>query len=1184
MSIFNVSVDQKIRDTLNRRQNLMGKANRTIEELSFLNSNTSWVKLSSSVDIAGKPNAAASNVLSGGTLVFNQPKSGVGLKTTNAYSLYNSDGSKNELGIRPMPGITSVSVDNIGAYGSIRKATVNFQCWDIQQLELLEQLYMRPGYTVLLEYGRTTYLDDKGLIKKVIGQTDFFTQRDINLQVYLKKLYEDSLDKGGNYDAFFGYVTNYSWSARDDGGYDCKTEILSTGEILESVKVNYAAAGGINFGGLSTSPFHGYLFKAMKWTPLTSEVITRINEEYTANSLGGLIYELYHLIWYLNYSPSVPKSVSSTATSITIPPPNSSPGSLFKGKIDFLKLFYKSPNQSKIEADFQNSSMVNYYITLESFCNLLSSIILPNSYSNNPLNKSKTGELAKVSTKDRDYLKKGAENLLCLFNNHMTSINPDICMIKNERYIDVLKSLKITTTTTPLPAFPFPKMNIIKNGNIKNWVKKIVQINNNRSTAFADLTALFKLIEKDYDAEKAKNPSLTEKAYAKDVLMYYRLLRGGNEDVVKKAITVFLGGAVITIKPETIEKERYWTRLIPTPDELSDLREDFGTHDETIGDMMFHAGGATRPKLKNLNLWNELKDPSNNNPSVDTYNDAEASALNAAKAAKRAAAAASTALVNTSDAYKAINDSIAEDFKTVSKDPTYGTIGNIYVNLKYLYKLATDVSLMGQDPSGNNILSATPFLKSMLQGIQSSLGNVNNFEVHIDPIDGIGRIVDVNYINTTKTPNLFKFEIGSNESIVRNLNFESQIFSNQSSMIAISAQSDAGKLGLNNSTLVSYNKDTTDRMIAKKDSPLTAGIAESILANNFVSSLSLIANRFLKPFYAGVELNMGAGGFTIERAFNASEFGMYSNSLRDIMAFFSSYSQTDNKDTSFLPTQISLTLDGIAGWVIGNLFKVDTTFIPQYYKRKDLKSGYIVTKIGHQVENNSWTTTIKGYPFNFASSGKVSNDKYSYTLVITYNPSLAALTGGSGTAVSVCGDVANRKVWDPTLYPVLSYVRTSIPEADIVNYIKSKTSYSLSVRRSTMASIGIETGWGKSGINNNINGMQTDGALWANAAKYIIGVVNIKESVNPSVPGSGGCRSFAAYKTWQDCVEHVLSIMAVRTEGNKKQVCPKDPNDSTFFGNNYAKGWGGLTTTPLPAPLVNLSKSCYQRAIKLIPA
>ena len=44
----------------------------------------------------------------------------------------------------------------------------------------------------------------------------------------------------------FGYVKNYSWSAREDGGYDCSTTIVSVGEVLESLKVNYSPFNDLN--------------------------------------------------------------------------------------------------------------------------------------------------------------------------------------------------------------------------------------------------------------------------------------------------------------------------------------------------------------------------------------------------------------------------------------------------------------------------------------------------------------------------------------------------------------------------------------------------------------------------------------------------------------------------------------------------------------------------------------------------------------------------------------------------------------------------------------------------------------------------------------------------------------------------------------------------------------------------
>jgi hypothetical protein len=64
-----------------------------------------------------------------------------------------------QMGIRPMPGITGVELRTLGAYGSIFETTVKFNCWDTHQLNELELLYMRPGYSVLLEWGWSQYLD-----------------------------------------------------------------------------------------------------------------------------------------------------------------------------------------------------------------------------------------------------------------------------------------------------------------------------------------------------------------------------------------------------------------------------------------------------------------------------------------------------------------------------------------------------------------------------------------------------------------------------------------------------------------------------------------------------------------------------------------------------------------------------------------------------------------------------------------------------------------------------------------------------------------------------------------------------------------------------------------------------------------------------------------------------------------
>ena len=53
----------------------------------------------------------------------------------------------------PEPGITDATIDTKSEDGSLREATVNFICHNRKQLEILEALYMRPGYPILLQWG-----------------------------------------------------------------------------------------------------------------------------------------------------------------------------------------------------------------------------------------------------------------------------------------------------------------------------------------------------------------------------------------------------------------------------------------------------------------------------------------------------------------------------------------------------------------------------------------------------------------------------------------------------------------------------------------------------------------------------------------------------------------------------------------------------------------------------------------------------------------------------------------------------------------------------------------------------------------------------------------------------------------------------------------------------------------------
>lgn len=143
----------------------------------------------------------------------------------------------NSFGIRPQPGITSMSIISHNRFGSLRTVTVEFICWDAAQLDILELLYMRPGFTVVVEWGHSTYYD-KGTVRNVTSSlsTNFFG-KSLNKHQITSEINDLRREYNGNYDGFFGFIKNFNWSLRADGGYDCKTSLVGMGELAESVSV-----------------------------------------------------------------------------------------------------------------------------------------------------------------------------------------------------------------------------------------------------------------------------------------------------------------------------------------------------------------------------------------------------------------------------------------------------------------------------------------------------------------------------------------------------------------------------------------------------------------------------------------------------------------------------------------------------------------------------------------------------------------------------------------------------------------------------------------------------------------------------------------------------------------------------------------------------------------------------------
>ena len=153
-----------------------------------------------------------------------------------------SDATSDGYGIVPMPGIIDADIRTKSAYGSLREAKVNFVCHNQRQLEVLEMLYMRPGYAVLLEWGWSPYVGNDGrlvnefkTVEDDISSEVLFSNKATQQNIFnsINRLKESSF---GNYDGLLGYIKNFGFQARSDGGFDCYVELISIGEVLDSIK------------------------------------------------------------------------------------------------------------------------------------------------------------------------------------------------------------------------------------------------------------------------------------------------------------------------------------------------------------------------------------------------------------------------------------------------------------------------------------------------------------------------------------------------------------------------------------------------------------------------------------------------------------------------------------------------------------------------------------------------------------------------------------------------------------------------------------------------------------------------------------------------------------------------------------------------------------------------------------
>ena len=269
--ILGLPFDDYVKGQIEIRQKKLAKSQKDPEDLVVFNSNTSWVRLTSGVQIdAAKAttlstklnitpteiqgNALAKNLVlwggvtsfssvSGNDVTLDPLKGGVGYGINNAYGFLSGP----EQGLKPFPGIENITC-NYKNNGSLKQAQVKLKCFTRSQFEALEAVYLRLGYTLVLEWGNVNYFNNKGEFAQVtkysIPNILFKSEGNVDPDTIQNKLYSNKQQTFGNYDGMLAKVTNFSWQLNNDLSFDITLDLISVGDIIDSLKANIGGTAG----------------------------------------------------------------------------------------------------------------------------------------------------------------------------------------------------------------------------------------------------------------------------------------------------------------------------------------------------------------------------------------------------------------------------------------------------------------------------------------------------------------------------------------------------------------------------------------------------------------------------------------------------------------------------------------------------------------------------------------------------------------------------------------------------------------------------------------------------------------------------------------------------------------------------------------------------------------------------
>ena len=958
MAILGETFKSWVIDQIKTREAVLSHNTKTENDLKYIGSSCPFIRLTSGINVTDPDFITTTLGLSppdnyNGNLLAKNFSLKAAFSPNND-PLYYGFASNPNYGPVPPPGITGVSVQSMNK-GSLREASIDIVCHNLPQFRIINTLYLKLKYTLLLEWGHSMYYKSENEFVTNNEQTFFnnFLESKFSYKQVLDKIEQLRKESNGNYDALLGTVKNFTWELLDDGSYKINIKVISTGDVIESLKLN----SNVNPDALADSNLSSNFYKKSTFHKILGDIIKSLN-----NNSGTL-----HGVNLNGEDTSIKRSglcVQKIAKQSSIQ---------FNYKDFFDDIVITNPNDildtteghsikfDKLELDSKGNTVSQHYIMMGTLLRIIESFLLY--YDTTKTIASPESEKYGEGHPSVFYIDHHLHDNECLTIPNQASLDPRVCLIPLS--IDLSKFKEGLTSEYQYTDIEYwiskPKVGgLYVDPSQPGW--EVISVR-----AEAPVTTTKSPPSGYANKEKVISIDNTPKA---------TIGKGNGTDIANGASSIINDLGIDPLSPSPSSNVVIGYDVTETVKRVkrTNTIDQLGSVTTTVSVISIISGPNPAGTVRDLpqGATPGVEYPLDDRDVVDTNTltqstigsntilTAEVDVTYATFVPKSGydQIAAEPIKVKTRkwevtfDAKAAIK--AAKDggrLKNLNKgyrsndDKFTGKTMYIYLNIDYI------ISKIDENIDKDGNIPVFLFLKSLLDGLIRPLGGINDFEVVYKEVENKYYIIDNAYLATKfgRTTNAATFNLnyyipGLDASIIKKFGLRSELFSSISNAVSIGAQANANTLIANATSFAKLNEGLIDRVLTTKQNINHDSADKNDFSRKYNRAYSAYRSYLISLITPGFDITSD----DIEKNQAASV---------DLMQFdLGNYTEKKNiPGTGFIPINLQLTIDGLSGITSLQTFDVDSTSLPDEYQNK---TKFIVKNVHHDIDKKGWITKI----------------------------------------------------------------------------------------------------------------------------------------------------------------------------------------------------------------------------------